>query len=133
MFRSSSASTALGKSNEPLMARCIGGRSTFLSLASHTKLAPRNFVAPLYRDQPSETLYHYTSLAAVQSIIAAHGLWATDIHYFDDSAELAYTAGLLADEIQKRSANQVGDRSIQDQLLQWVKQRVAKGRILFVA
>jgi hypothetical protein len=87
----------------------------------------------LYSDQPSETLYHYTSLTALQSIIEDQGLWATDIHYFDDSAELAYTAQLLANEIQRRSANRVGDRSIQDQLLQWVRERVANGRILFVA
>jgi hypothetical protein len=70
----------------------------------------------LYTDQPFETLYHYTSLDAVQGIIADAGLWATDIHYFNDAAELSYTAQLLAHEIQRRQANQVGDRSVQDQL-----------------
>ena len=52
-------------------------------------------VDPLYKLQPTGRLYHYTSLDAIQNIIKEHGLWATDIHYFNDSAELGHLGSYL--------------------------------------
>lgn len=68
----------------------------------------KSIVEPLYRDKPAGTLYHYTSLDAVQSILREGGLWATDIHYFNDSTELGHTAALLSNEIPSETIN---DRS----------------------
>lgn len=90
-------------------------------------------VAPLYDRKPTRRLYHYTSLDAIQNIIKEHGLWATDIHYFNDSAELGHTAGLLRDEIRRRLADGTGNRAILDQMLQWVGERITNGHTLFVA
>lgn len=90
-------------------------------------------VDPLYETNPTSTLYHYTSLDAIQSIIKEGGLWATDIHYFNDSAELGHTAGLLRNEIMRRLADGTGNRTILDQMLHWVEERIANGHTLFVA
>jgi Protein of unknown function (DUF2971) len=90
-------------------------------------------VEPLYEPKPSGTLYHYTSLDAIQEILQEGGLWATDIHYFNDSAELNHTAALLSREIRRRLVSGEGDRTVLGQLLQWVDARVANGHAVFVA
>ena len=87
---------------------------------------------PLYGQSPSEPLYHYTSLDAVPNIVKEGGLWATDIRYFNDSAELAHTAALLESEIRSRPREQPR-RTVLDQLSAWVRQRVTNGHALFVA
>jgi Protein of unknown function (DUF2971) len=86
----------------------------------------------LYELKPTSRLYHYTTLDAIQNIIKEHGLWATDIHYFNDSAELGHTAGLLRNEISRRLAQGTNSRTILDQMLQWVGQRITNGHTLFV-
>jgi len=89
-------------------------------------------VDSLYKLKPTSRLYHYTSLDAIQSIIKEHGLWATDIHYFNDSAELGHSAELLRHEISRRLAQGTNQRTILDQMLQWVDQRITNGHTLFV-
>lgn len=89
-------------------------------------------VAPLYELKPNSRLYHYTSLDAIQNIVKEGGLWATDIHYFNDSAELGHTAGLLRSEIRRRLADGIGNRAILDQMLQWAGERITNGHTLFV-
>ena len=45
------------------------------------------------RDVP-ETLYHYTSPAGLYGIFTNKSVWATDLHYFNDSSEFFYAIGL---------------------------------------
>ena len=90
-------------------------------------------VDPLYEHKPARRLYHYTSLEAVRNIIKEGGLWATDIHYFNDSAELGHTAALLRDEIRGRLDDGTGNRVILNQMLQWVGERITNGHTVFVA
>jgi len=89
-------------------------------------------VDPLYKLQPTGRLYHYTSLDAIQNIIKEHGLWATDIHYFNDSAELGHTAELFRNAIRRRLTEGTENRTILDQLLEWVKERITNGHTIFV-
>jgi hypothetical protein len=87
----------------------------------------------LYGEQPTNLLYHYTSLDAIPNIIRDGALWATDIHYFNDSAELGHTAALLLNEIRTRQSARSGDQIILGQLSQWVADRVVNGHAMFVA
>ena len=87
----------------------------------------------LYADQPSETMYHYTSIEAVPNIVQTGGLWATDIHYFNDAAELSHTAALLVSEIESRQQVGAMDRPVLDQFLGWIRHRVANGHTVFVS
>ncbi len=89
-------------------------------------------VDTLYELKPTGRLYHYTSLDAIQNIIKEYGLWATDIHYFNDAAELGHTAGLLRSEVRRRLAQGTNNRTILDQMLQWVDERITNGHTVFV-
>jgi Protein of unknown function (DUF2971) len=92
----------------------------------------KGIIDELYGDKPAHLLYHYTSLDAIPSIIREGALWATDIHYFNDSAELGHTAKLLLNEIHSRQSGGTGDPIILGQLSQWVADRVVNGHAMFV-
>ena len=92
----------------------------------------KEIIDDLYGEPPAGLLYHYTSLDAISSIVRQEALWATDIHYFNDSAELGHTAELLSNEIRSRQSGEVGDQTILGQLLQWVSDRVVNGHAMFV-
>ncbi len=49
----------------------------------------------LFAEQPKGTLYHYTSLAAMQSIIGSRSLRVSDVRYFNDVAEIEHASDLL--------------------------------------
>ena len=86
----------------------------------------------LYGEAPTNVLYHYTSLDAIPSIVREGALRATDIHYFNDSAELGHTSALLLNEIRARQSERAGDQIILGQLSQWVADRVVNGHAMFV-
>jgi hypothetical protein len=48
---------------------------------------------------PPRKLYHYTSVAGVVGIIRSNHLWGTEAKALNDSTELTYGAGLLANEL----------------------------------
>src|SRR6187200_899345 len=66
--------------------------------------AVEDIVEELYGATPTGTLYHYTTLEGIQGILSERGLWATDIHYFNDFAELRQTATLMSAELRERGA-----------------------------
>ena len=60
----------------------------------------------LYEKNPTENLYHYTTLTGLQGILSTRSLWATEIRYFSDFSEMTHTQKLLASEIlNRRNAN----------------------------
>ena len=87
----------------------------------------------LFSEPPQETLYHYTSLSGVLGIIGSRTLWASDIRYMNDSAELRHTADLVANEVAKRINEGHSRPHLLTCFLDWVKHRITNGHILFGA
>jgi Protein of unknown function (DUF2971) len=52
--------------------------------------------------QPPATLYHYTSLEALRSIIQSKSVWATNIFYLNDSSEYRHVLSAIAKRIETR-------------------------------
>jgi hypothetical protein len=86
----------------------------------------------LYAERPTEILYHYTSLAGLMSIVESKSLYATEIRYFNDAAEMEQTATLLRNEISKRLEQEGTNKKLLDQLYQWISHRLTNGYMLFV-
>ena len=45
--------------------------------------------------KPPERLYHYTSINGVRGILDARSLWASQIHFLNDTQEFKYSLGIL--------------------------------------
>lgn len=57
---------------------------------------------------PPASLFHYTNNSAALSIITSGEIWATNIHYLNDSSEFKHALMLLKDELTaRRSATQI--------------------------
>ena len=89
--------------------------------------------ASLYAQQPTETLYHYTSLGGVLGIVGSGVLWASDIRYMNDSAELRHTADLVKRDVEQRIAAGHPHPGLLNAFLDWVQHRITNGHILFGA
>lgn len=55
----------------------------------------------LYADIPEERIYHSTNFNGLMGIVESRSLWASDIRYMNDSAELKHTADLIRAEVTK--------------------------------
>jgi hypothetical protein len=89
--------------------------------------------ASLFSDTPSGLLYHYTTLAGLQGIVSSRALWASDIRYMNDSAELKHTADLIRLEVQERISRGKGQVDLLDRFADWVSHRISSGHLLFAA
>ncbi len=87
----------------------------------------------LYSDIPQEPLYHYTSFTGLLGIVASRALWASDIRYMNDSAELKHTADLIRMEINQRIASGHAKPDLLNQFLDWVTHRITNGHMLFAS
>ncbi|MCP5158941.1 MAG: DUF2971 domain-containing protein [Gammaproteobacteria bacterium] len=85
----------------------------------------------LYSDVPQETLYHYTSFKGLLGIVDSGVLWASDIRYMNDSAEMTHTADLIREEIRQRIADGHPNSKLLNQFLDWVSYRITNGHMLF--
>ena len=93
----------------------------------------KDITAKLYADSPKERLYHYTSFTGLLGIVGSKGLWATDIRYMNDSAELRHTADLIRSEITLRIAGGHPRPDLLNQFLDWVTHRITNGHMLFAS
>ncbi len=89
--------------------------------------------AELYAEQPEETLYHYTSLSGVLGILGSGVMWASDIRYMNDSAELRHTADLVKREVELRIVQGHDQPGLLNAFIDWVQHRITNGHILFGA
>jgi len=87
----------------------------------------------LYSDIPKETLYHYTTFTGLVGIVDSQVLWASDIRYMNDSAELKHTADLIRMEITQRITAGHAKPNLLNQFLEWVTHRITNGHMLFAA
>lgn len=93
----------------------------------------KNITERLYSDIPEETLYHYTTFKGLLGIVQSGVLWASDIRYMNDSAELKHTANLIRQEITQRIANGSSRATLLNQFIDWVTHRITNGHMLFAA
>lgn len=87
----------------------------------------------LYSEHPTDVLYHYTSLDAIDGIVGSKSLWATDIRYFSDAAEMRHTVELLRFEIGQRIDQKGSNAKMLGQFREWLSHRLTAGHMLFVA
>ncbi|MBU1566815.1 MAG: DUF2971 domain-containing protein [Proteobacteria bacterium] len=87
----------------------------------------------LYSDIPQERLYHYTSFTGLLGIVESRSLWASDIRYMNDSAELKHTADLINVEITRRIDSGHRRPDLLNQFLDWVTHRITNGHMLFAS
>ena len=62
--------------------------------------------------KPSGILYHYTSAEGLLGICQTKKLWASNIHYLNDSKEYAHALDLLRSEIKSRIHQKIGDNTL---------------------
>ena len=86
----------------------------------------------LYADRAESVLYHYTSLSGLEAIMQTRSLWASEIRYLNDAAEMQHTAKILQDEITGRLQRETGNDELLTQLRDWVLDRMENGHMLFV-
>ena len=87
----------------------------------------------LFADTPKGLLYHYTTLNGLLGIVRSRTLWASDIRYMNDSAELKHSADLIRIEVQERIARGLGKADLLGQFTDWISHRITNGHMLFGA
>ena len=93
----------------------------------------RDITEKLYSGNPEGTLYHYTTFTGLMGIVKRGVLWASDIRYMNDSAELKHTADLIRTEVSKRIADGHENPNLLNQFLDWVTHRITNGNMVFAA
>ena len=87
----------------------------------------------LYADTPQGVLYHYTTFTGLLGIVRSRTIWASDIRYMNDSAELRHTADLIGTEIRERINGGHPHPHLLSQFVDWVSHRITNGHLLFGA
>jgi len=85
----------------------------------------------LFSETPKGPLYHYTTLSGLLGIVRSRTLWASDIRYMNDSAELKHAADLLRIEVQERLTRGQGKADLLGQFMDWISHRIMNGHMLF--
>lgn len=93
----------------------------------------QDITSKLYADIPQERLYHYTTFTGLLGIVESGTLWASDIRYMNDSAELKHTADLIRKEITHRITAGHDKPNLLNQFLDWVTHRITNGHMLFAS
>ena len=87
----------------------------------------------LYADIPHGTLYHYTTFTGLLGIVRSRSLWASDVRYMNDSAELRHTADLIGAEVRERIDGGHPHPQLLSQFADWIAHRITSGHMLFGA
>jgi len=87
----------------------------------------------LFSEMPKGLLYHYTTLSGLLGIVHSRSLWASDIRYMNDSAELRHAADLIRLEVQERTARRPEMADLLNHFVDWVSYRITNGNMLFAA
>lgn len=87
----------------------------------------------LYADTPQGVLYHYTTFTGLLGIVRSRALWASDIRYMNDSAELRHTSDLIQAEVRERIDGGHPNPHLLTQFVDWVSHRITNGHLLFGA
>lgn len=74
-----------------------------------------DFIDDLYNKRPNHLLYHYTSQAGLLGILLKKEIWASKVHYLNDSEEFRYAYKRLKDRLKKRKGEPF------DEIPRWVE------------
>lgn len=85
----------------------------------------------LYADNPTETIYHYTSFKGVLGIVNDRAIWAGDIRYMNDASELKHCVDLIKHAIADRLKSSPLSAPILQAFIVWLSQRMTNGHMLF--
>jgi hypothetical protein len=93
-----------------------------------------DFADSLYEELPPSRLYHYTSLKGLLGILDSGCIWASEVRYLNDSAEIAVAFGLMARSVGIRSTHEADPaaREILKQFTEWIDIRSSSGPMVFV-
>lgn len=87
----------------------------------------------LYTGKPDGSLYHYTTFRGLMGIVENRCLWASDIRYMNDSAELRHTVNLLSREVTQRLDDPRSNATALNSFVDWVSHRVTNGHLVFAS
>ena len=87
----------------------------------------------LYADSPAETLFHYTSLQGLVGIVTSRAIWASDVRYLNDSAEIRHTTDLILAQSQARMDRGQGNGALLSQFQEWLVRGISHDHLLFGA
>ena len=90
-------------------------------------------VNELFANTPGETLYHYTTFKGLFGIIDSQALWASDIRYMNDAAELRHTVDLVRTETRSRINAGVSDARLLNAFVDWFSRKLTTGNLLFAS
>ena len=93
----------------------------------------KNITEKLYSDTPTETIYHYTNFPGLLGIVEKRVLWASNILYMNDSAEMNHTVELIKAEVAARIDDNKTNQKLLAQFLDWVSNRISSGHMLFAS
>lgn len=80
-----------------------------------------DIASSLYKDEPTQNLYHYTSLDGVVGIHKQQALWATKVQYFSDSSELSHAFSLFRRRVDFLLGNNRAPQDLLSQLSFWLQ------------
>lgn len=86
----------------------------------------------LYQEQPERVLYHYTSLSGMMGIVSSEVLWASEIRYLNDAAELKHLQQLVVNVVRQVGEHSDAVSEISRQFGIWLTERVQHGPLVFV-
>jgi hypothetical protein len=87
----------------------------------------------VFSKEPQITLYHYTSINGLIGIAESKKIWATNIYYLNDAAEITHASDILSKDISKRVESSIGDeKDFLEQFLDWLKLFIRVPHHLFV-
>ncbi|MEI8633036.1 DUF2971 domain-containing protein [Vibrio sp. PP-XX7] len=90
-------------------------------------------IQQLFSQTPHATLYHYTTFNGLLGITRSKLLWASDVRYMNDAAELHHTLDLLREAIQARIIQGDEKATLLEHFSHWIADRLNQGHMLFAA
>lgn len=66
-------------------------------------------IEQVFSQKPQSTLYHYTGIGSLMSIVDSKVLWGSHIYYLNDAAEIVFACRLLRGLVKRRLTNAAQD------------------------
>jgi hypothetical protein len=107
-------------------------RTSFHSVRTDMTIA--DIAREIYAEQPTNTLFHYTSIRGLLGIVPSGQLCASDIHYFSDAGEMKRTVALFRNAVAHAPGGDAFATTIRKLFLDWINNRLNElGHSIFAA